>query len=66
MEEDEIREMMSKDTFMSASEAVEKGFADEVQEAPEPDANADEEAKVQASMERRNSRLAAVLQAVQG
>ena len=60
IEQDEIRQMMADETYMAADEAVEKGFAAEIQAAPDPEPQVD----AKATMKRRNARLAAVLQAV--
>ena len=55
--QEDVSAMMDSESYMSAEEAVEKGFADAVFEV--------EKAETKGSMERRNLRLSAVLQAVQ-
>ncbi len=61
MAEDEIRTMMGDETYLSASDAVEKGFADAIAEAPVRDDPAMIRVPV---MARRTERLAAVLAAI--
>ena len=58
MERDEIVAMMAAETYLSAADAVEKGFADAVVEAPPAD-----ERNVPV-MARRSERLSAILSAV--
>jgi len=60
MERDEILAMMDAETFLGAEEAVDKGFANRVAEAPAVDTEAK---RKKAAMERRNARLAAIMQA---
>lgn len=56
MAEDEILAMMDAETYLSAHDAVEKGFADAVAEAPQRE--------TEPVMARRSERLAAILSAV--
>ena len=57
MELDEILSMMADETYLSAADAVEKGFAARVAEAPE------RKPETESAMNSRNARLAAILQA---
>ena len=58
----DIETMMADETYLAAEDAVAQGFASAIVERPE--AAESEEDKAKATMERRNTRLAAVLAAV--